>query len=87
MEKKEGKKRERGGKRDLQTDFYFHNSIIGRFKGKGGENVAFVFNSTSRYERSDKLLWVSQKLKTGFFFFFPSLSKNRVFFYGLDHTK
>lgn len=87
MEKKEGKKRERGGKRDLQTDFSFHNSIIGRFKGKGGENVAFVFNSTSRYERSDKLLWVSQKLKTGFFFFFPSQSKNRVFFYGRDHTK
>lgn len=32
---KEGKKRERG-KRDLQTDFYFHNSIIGQFKGEEG---------------------------------------------------
>lgn len=33
--KRNGEKR-KGGKGDVQTDFYFHNSIIGQFKGKEG---------------------------------------------------
>lgn len=33
--RKEGKEK-RTGERDLQTDFYFHNSIIAQFKGEEG---------------------------------------------------
>lgn len=34
--KRKGEKKGKGGKGDVQTDFYFHNSVIGQFKGKEG---------------------------------------------------
>lgn len=33
---KEGGRKKNGGNGDVQTNFYFHNSIIGQFKEKEG---------------------------------------------------
>lgn len=50
---------------------------------RGGGERSICFQFCCRYERSDKLLWAYQKLKTGVFI----VKERGFFFYSQDHTK
>lgn len=68
-------RKRKGVKRSIDW-FLFSQLYNWPVQKERGRECSICFQFCSQYERSDKLLWVSQKLKTGFF----SQSKNRVFF-------